>query len=394
VHTHALPLPTIIRPVRQLADYCQQHESWLIETIEALVRLESPTDDKAAVDRCGAELAARLRELGGRVKSLQASTAGDHLRAEFGQGDRQVLLLGHFDTVWPVGQLARMPLTRDGNRLSGPGVLDMKAGVALGMLATRAVFAVAPPHDIRIVMLWTSDEETGSRTSRALLETEARRSEAVLVLEPSLPGGLLKTRRKGCGQYEIVVQGEAAHAGVNPGKGVSAIRELARQILFVESLQDLTRGVSVNVGVVSGGSRPNVVAEQAHAIVDVRAPSKDDADKMDRAFRTLTPQIAGARITVSGGFERPPMERTEGVARLYALAQQIGDELGQTVGEGATGGGSDGNFCAALGVPTLDGLGALGDGAHALSEHVLLPSLTARAALVAGLLSRLTLSSH
>jgi glutamate carboxypeptidase len=380
--------------VRQLADFCQQHESWLLETIEALVRLESPTDDKAAVDRCGAELAKRLRELGGRVKLLEASTAGDHLRAEFGHGDRQILLLGHFDTVWPVGQLSQMPLTRDGDRLSGPGVLDMKAGLALGMLATRAVLAVAPPRDIRIVMLWTTDEETGSRTSRALLETEARRSDAVLVLEPSLPGGRLKTSRKGCGQYEIAIHGEAAHAGVDPGKGVSAIRELARQILFVETLQDLTRGVSVNVGVISGGTRPNVVAQEARAIVDVRAPSKDDANRVDRAIRTLTPHIAGARIAVSGGFERPPMERTEGVARLYALAQQIGNELGQTVGEGATGGGSDGNFCAALGVPTLDGLGAMGDGAHALSEHVLIPSLTARAALVAGLLSRLTLSSH
>ena len=380
--------------MRQLADYCQQHESWLVETIEALVRMESPTDDKAAVDRCGAELAKRLRDLGGHVIALPASTAGDHLRAEFGRGDRQILLLGHFDTVWPVGQLRQMPLMREGDRLRGPGVLDMKAGIALGMLATRALLAVAPPDNTRVVMLWTTDEETGSRTSRALLETEARNSEAVLVLEPSLPGGVLKTSRKGCGQYEIVVHGEAAHAGVDPGKGVSAIRELARQILFVETLQDLTRGVSVNVGVVSGGTRPNVVAPEAHAIVDVRVPSKDDASRVDTAIRALTPHIHGARIAVSGGFERPPMERTEGVARLYALAQEVGNELGQTIREGATGGGSDGNFCAALGVPTLDGLGALGDGAHALSEHVLMSALTARAALLAGLLSRLTLSSH
>jgi glutamate carboxypeptidase len=380
--------------VRKLAEFCQQHESWLLQTIEALVLRESPTDDKAAVDRCGTDLATQLRDLGGRVQSVPASTAGDHLRAEFGRGDRQVLLLGHFDTVWPVGQLAVMPLTREGDQLRGPGVLDMKAGIALGMLATRALFAAAPPDDTRVVMLWTTDEETGSRTSRALLETEARRSEAVLVLEPALPGGVLKTRRKGCGQYEIVVHGEAAHAGVDPGSGVSAIRELARQILVIETLQDLTRGVSVNVGVVTGGTRPNVVAPEARAIVDVRAPSTADADRVDTAIRALTPQIDGARITVSGGFERPPMERTAGVARLYALAQHVGTELGQTIQEGATGGGSDGNFCAALGVATLDGLGALGGGAHALSEHVLISTLTKRASLLAGLLSRLTLSSH
>jgi glutamate carboxypeptidase len=378
--------------VRPLADYCQQHEPWLLDTIEALVAIESPTDDKAAVDRCGTELARRLTELGGAVRPLPAGTAGDHLRAEFGRGSRQVLLLGHFDTVWPVGQLAHMPLTRVGDRLNGPGVLDMKAGIALGMLATRAVFAVAPPSDCRVVMLWTTDEETGSGTSRALLETEARSSEAVLVLEPALPGGALKTSRKGCGQYEIVVQGEAAHAGVDPGKGVSAIRELARQILHVETLQDLSRGVSVNAGLISGGSRPNVVAAEARVTVDVRAPSKADADSVDAAIRALTPYLPGARVVVSGGFERPPMERTDGVARLYALAQEVGAELGQTINEGSTGGGSDGNFCAALGVATLDGLGALGDGAHALTEHVVIPSLAPRAALLAALLSRLMLS--
>jgi glutamate carboxypeptidase len=379
--------------VRQFADYCQQHQTWLLETIEALVAIESPTDDKAAVDRCGVELATRLRDLGGRVRSVPASTAGDHLRAEFGSGTRQVLLLGHFDTVWPVGQLAEMPLTRHGDQLRGPGVLDMKSGIALGMLATRALFAVAPPSDARIVMLWTTDEETGSRTSRALLETEARNSEAVLVLEPALPGGLLKTSRKGCGQYEIAVHGEAAHAGVDPGKGISAIRELARQILVVETLQDLARGISVNVGLISGGTRPNVVASDARAVVDVRAPSRADAEHVDAAIRALTPRLHGARIVVSGGFERPPMERTAGVARLYALAQAVGSELGQAIDEGATGGGSDGNFCAALGVPTLDGLGALGDGAHALSEHVVMSALAPRAALLAALLSRL-MSSH
>ena len=378
----------------QLAQYCRDREAWLLDTIAALVALESPTDDKAAVDRCGAELAGRLTDLGGQVRAIVTSGAGDHLRAEFGRGSRQVLLLGHFDTVWPVGQLRQMPLTWDGDRLRGPGVLDMKAGIALAMLATRALVDHEALGDTRLVMLWTTDEETGSRTSRGLLETEAQRSDAVLVLEPALPGGVLKTRRKGCGQYEVVVRGEAAHAGVDPTKGVSAIRELARQILTLEALQDLPRGVSVNVGVINGGTRPNVVAPEARAIVDVRAPSRADADRIDAAIRALVPQIAGAQIEVRGGFERPPMERTAGVASLYALAARVGAELGQPIAEGSTGGGSDGNFTAALGIPTLDGLGALGDGAHALGEHVLISELVPRASLLAALLSRLAVSSE
>jgi glutamate carboxypeptidase len=380
--------------VQALIDFCFQHESWLLETIEGLVRIESPTDDKAAVDRCGRELARRLTALGARVSSQPQQRAGDHLRAEFGSGSRQVLVLGHFDTVWPVGQLDKMPFVREGDRLHGPGVLDMKAGIALSMLAVRALVEMSPVLSTRIVMLWTTDEETGSVTSRALVEEEARRSEAVLVLEPALPGGRLKTSRKGCGQYEVVVTGQAAHAGVDPGKGVSAIRELARQILAIEQLQDLAAGVSVNVGVVHGGTRPNVVAAEARATVDVRAPSLGHAAHIDKSLRGLTPHLTGARIEVRGGFERPPMERTAGVAALFSLAQTVAGELNQPLEEGSTGGGSDGNFCAALGVPTLDGLGALGDGAHALHEHVIVSALVPRATLIAGLLSRLTSSSR
>lgn len=378
----------MIAAARLLAQ-CRAHEAWLIATIEALARLESPTDDRRAVDRCGEDLAARMVGLGGRVSRVMAATAGNHLRAEFGSGSRQVLLLGHFDTVWPVGQLEQMPLRREGDRLHGPGVFDMKAGIALGLLATRAVTELAPPRDCRIVMLWTSDEETGSHTSRALIETEARQSEAVLVLEPALPGGAVKTSRKGCGDYEIVVHGDPAHAGVDPGKGVSAIRELIRQVMQIETLQDLEHGISVNVGVIAGGSRANVVAALAHAHVDVRAPSQADADRLHAAMMRLTPHLPGARLEVRGGFSRPPMERSAGVARLFELAREVGAELGQDVAEGSTGGGSDGNFTAALGVPTLDGLGAVGDGAHARHEHIVVSALVPRAALVAGLLARL-----
>jgi glutamate carboxypeptidase len=375
-----------------LLDYCQKHEAWLLECIEALAALESPTDDKAAVDRCGAELERRLGAIGMRTTRVATAGAGDHLLAEIGDRGPRVLLLGHFDTVWPVGQLARMPLERRDGRLHGPGVFDMKTGIGLGLQAVRAL-AAAGAIQGRIAMLWTTDEETGSGTSRALVEREARASDAVLVLEPALPGGALKTSRKGCGQFELVVRGVAAHAGVDPGKGVSAIAELARQVIAIERLADLPGGVSVNVGLVTGGSRANVVAEEARAVIDVRAPTAAQADAIGEALRALTPQLPGARLEVTGGFERPPMERTDGVARLYAEAQAVAAELGLTLREGGTGGGSDGNFCAALGVPTLDGLGAVGDGAHALHEHVEIAALPFRAALLAGLIGRVTRSS-
>ncbi len=375
---------------RRLLDFCERSADWMLELAESLVAIESPTDDKAAVDRCGTLLALRLEELGGDVTRIASAAAGDHLRASFGVGARQVLLLGHFDTVWPIGQTDRMPLRRENGRLHGPGTLDMKVGIALGMLATRAVLEVQPPADTRIVMLWTTDEETGSHTSRALIEAEALRSEAVLVLEPALAGGALKTSRKGIGQYEVTVHGVAAHAGVDPRKGVNAIRELAHQVLAVDRLRDLDRGISVNVGLVSGGSRPNVVPDLARATVDVRAETLADADRLDAALRSLPPVTSGSRIEVAGGFNRPPMERSAGVARLFGLARDAASEIGVDLKEGGTGGGSDGNFTAALGIPTLDGLGAVGDGAHALHEHVELSSLPMRAAIIAGLLARLT----
>ena len=366
--------------------FCESQQEWFLETIEALVALESPTNDKAAVDRCGADLAVRLGAIGGRVQRLPREAAGDHLLAEFGCGAEQVLLLGHFDTVWPIGEI---PLTREGDRLAGPGVFDMKAGIAIAMLATRAALEGGAPLNTRIVMLLTSDEETGSETSRGAIEEEARRSKAVLVLEPALPGGALKTSRKGCGDFEIETRGVSAHAGLDPGRGASAIHELARQIVDLERLADPARGISVNVGVIAGGSRSNVVAERARAHIDVRAPTRADADRIDAAMRQLTPRIPRVTLRVRGGFDRPPLERTHAVARLYTFARQVAADLGRTLDEGSAGGGSDGNFTAALGVPTLDGLGAIGDGAHARHEHVILSELPWRAALVAGLIARI-----
>jgi glutamate carboxypeptidase len=281
-----------------------------------------------------------------------------------------------------------MPLHRHGDRLHGPGTFDMKAGIAIGIAAATALCATATPYP-PITMLWTTDEEIGSNTSRAVIEAEARQSRAVLVLEPALPGGALKTARKGCGEYEIVVHGIAAHAGLDPGKGASAIHELASLIASIERLQDLERGITVNAGVISGGTRPNVVAEEARATIDVRAKTMADAAGVDAQLRRLQPVRPGTRLTLQGGFERPPLERTAAVAALFMQAAGVAHAFGRELGEGSAGGGSDGNFTAALGVPTLDGLGAVGDGAHAAHEYVDVSALPWRAALLAGLIAGL-----
>ena len=373
----------------RLLTYCERELPWLLETIEALVRLESPSGDAAAIDRCQAELASRLGAIGGAVTRLPGAGAGGHLKAEFGSGTRQVLVLGHIDTVWPVGTLASRPFREQDGRLFGPGVFDMKAGLALAALAVRALAHAPAGLPGRIVMLVTADEETGSASSRAIIEAEALASEAVLVLEPALPGGALKTSRKGCGEFVLRVSGRAAHAGVDPERGVSAISELVRQVPCVEALRDQAAGTTLNVGVIRGGSRPNVVAAAAEAVIDVRVASAGEAARIAGALRALTPVDPGARLAVSGGINRPPMERSAGVAALFALAREAAAGLGRALGEGGTGGGSDGNLTAALGVPTLDGLGAMGGGAHADDEHVSVGDLPWRAAMLAGLLRRI-----
>ncbi|MEO7156260.1 MAG: M20 family metallopeptidase [Vicinamibacterales bacterium] len=375
--------------MKSFLDYCFANHDWVLEFIETLVALESPSDDPAAVNRCGAELAARLQALGGKITRIESSAAGRHLRAAFGSGHRQVLLLGHFDTVWPLGQLQQMPLKREGGKLYGPGVFDMKAGIGLATLATRALLDRGELDDCQVVMLWTTDEEIGSTTSRALIEIEAAKSDAVLVFEPSLPGGALKTSRKGVGQFEMITRGVSAHAGLDPGKGVSAIRELARQILAIDDLQDPASGVTLTVGVVSGGTRANVVPAEARATIDARAVTRAAAERVERTMHALTPQLAGARVAVTGGFDRPPLERTPAVVALFEQAKAVAADIGLTLEEGSAGGGSDGNFTAALGIATLDGFGAIGDGAHALHEHVEIDALIPRAATIAGLLQRL-----
>jgi glutamate carboxypeptidase len=374
--------------MKQLLAFCESRGGLLREEVAALTSIESPSGDAVALGRVAEAVASRLREVGGEAQAAAAEGV-PLVRARLsghGKG-RPVLLLGHLDTVWPVGQLGVMPIRMEGRRMHGPGVLDMKAGIVIAIEALRALSRAGGMPPVRV--LFTGDEETGSRASRAIIEDEARASAAVLVLEPSLPGGALKTSRKGCGEFELTVRGVAAHAGIEPEKGASAILELADQLLAADRLQDPSRGTTLSAGVVSGGTRPNVVPAEARATIDARASSIGEAQRVEAALRALRPGRARTSLEWSGGFDRPPFERSGAVARLFLMARSVAVELGFELEEGATGGGSDGNFTAAVGVPTLDGLGAEGDGAHAAHEHVLVDRLAARAALLAGLIRRL-----
>jgi glutamate carboxypeptidase len=369
---------------------CDRHHDWLVACIRALVARESPSTDRAALDACAAELMTWLREAGAAVERLPVDGGAAHVSARWHGSGPKVLLLGHFDTVWPTGQVTRMPLHENAGRLYGPGILDMKAGVAIAMLAGRVVSTLLEPASRPdVTLLVTADEETGSRTSRETIERLARESAAVLVFEPALPGGAVKTARKGVGEFRVTAHGVSSHAGASPHEGASAILELARAVVALHALNDPARGVSVNVGVIDGGTRSNVVAELAHAVVDVRVAAAEDAAVVERAIHALRASDPRIRLEIDGRISRPPMVRTPGVTRLFELARAVAASQGWTLQEGATGGASDGNFTAALGVPTLDGLGAVGDGPHALHEHVVVSELTTRAALAAGLMATL-----
>jgi glutamate carboxypeptidase len=370
--------------------FCQQHQAEMMSLLRRMVEIESPSDDKAAVDSMGAFLAQVFERLGGKVTFYPQKEAGNHLKAEFaGDASKPVLLLGHFDTVWSMGTLAKMPFRMEAGRAFGPGVYDMKAGITMMIFALRALKESGQAHRPVTVLLDT-DEEVGSTTGRPVVEAVAKECEAVLVLEPSQgPKGHLKTSRKGVGDVTLRVRGRASHSGVDFEKGRSAIVELARQLLEVVKFTDLSRGITVNPGVVQGGTRSNVIAAEAWAEVDLRIAHAADALELERKFAALKPFDPECSIEISGGINRPPMERTEGTVRLFKIAQEIGRSMGMAVDESSTGGGSDGNFTSALGVPTLDGLGALGEGAHAANESIVIEELFARTALLAGLIQGL-----
>jgi glutamate carboxypeptidase len=377
--------------------YTQQRLPAMLDWIEGLVRIESPTDDKQAVDRAVEYVADNL-PAPAKVKLHRQRGYGNHLRLEFsftrnarktatGQ-NAQVLGLGHLDTVWAKGTLARMPCKRERGRLWGPGAFDMKTGVAMLLFAAAALRELEIPAAGRFVVQLNSDEEVGSPTSRPYTETEAKRSRAVLVAEPAFgPGGAAKTGRKGGGGFTIRVVGRSAHAGLDFERGASAIVELARQIERVASWTDLKAGITVNPGVIRGGTRSNVVAEEAMAEVDVRTPRAAQARRLEKKFRSLKPFDRRTKLIVEGGLRRPPLERSARVLRLFRLAQKAARELGFELQEAQVGGGSDGNLTAALGVPTLDGLGAVGEGAHALHESVLIDRVAERTALLAKLIA-------
>lgn len=380
--------------IRRLLAAARAARDEQVALLREMVECESPSESAVCIARFNDLFAARLAGLA-QVKTVAAGRYGRHLLAELllpGPRRKQgrILALGHSDTVWPEGTLKTMPWRVERGRLWGPGVLDMKGGLAQLVFAARILRELDIPVAKKVVLQINCDEEIGSPASRELTERMARTSDAALVLEPGTGlAGKLKTARKGIGRYGLRVEGVASHSGVDFAAGASAVLELARQVERIAGFTDLQRGVTVNVGVVSGGTRSNIVASEAHAEIDIRVPRLKDFASLERKFRNLKPNDKRCRLFLEGGLNRPPMERTAGVAKLAQRAIRIGRAMDVTIEESSTGGGSDGNLTAALGVPTLDGLGSVGEGAHAPHESILVERIADRTALLAGLLASL-----
>jgi glutamate carboxypeptidase len=373
--------------MKSLISRMTAQKSEMVACLRQLVELESPSHDKAALGRLCRHLAAEFARIGGQTRFHAQEHAGDHLQVNFPGAGKPILILGHMDTVWDVGTLASMPFRVANGRAFGPGSFDMKAGIVQAIYAIRALKEPDGRLPRAITVLLVTDEEIGSRSSRPVTEALAKKSAAVLVLEPSQgPKGALKTSRKGVGAYHVKVEGREAHSGLDSDKGASAVLELARQLLVIEKFADRKRGITVNPGVVRGGTRTNVVAGEATAEVDARVTETKDILYLDKKFRSLKPFDKRCKVAIMGGIGRPPMERSKGVVMLFMLAQRLAQEFGWKLEEASVGGGSDGNFTAALGIPTLDGLGAVGEGAHARQESVVVAEMPRRAALLARLI--------
>ena len=372
----------------ELLEYCKSHADDIVETLGQLVMKESFRADKPQVDDLGRWIKARVQSLGAKIDVFPQSSVGDNMLASFGQGPEQVLILCHFDTVWPLGTIGKRPFNVEGGIATGPGVLDMKAGIAITLHAIQALRDLGIELNRTVKVVFNTDEETDSSSSRQLIEQEAKRSAFVLCLEPSFgKEGALKTARKGVGSFDLTITGRAAHAGNDPENGISAVEELAHQVLRLKDLADPPIGTTITVWAAQGGTVRNQVAPHAQALVDVRVPTREEGERVTKGIYALTPAVPGATIQVSGGMERVPMERTEAVGRLYSRTSDIAFGLGMELQEAKlVGGGSDGQLAAALGIPVLDGLGGVGEGPHADSEYVFVDSLPQRTALLAALL--------
>ncbi|HLW47959.1 MAG TPA: M20 family metallopeptidase [bacterium] len=373
-------------------EFVDRHFDEMLADLKAFVELESPTTVKAATDRAARHLAGRFADATGAEIVWHAQREwGDHFEARVGRGRRRILLLGHVDTVWPLGTIERLPCRIDGGRITGPGSFDMKSGDIQALWALRAVVEHRAGADKTFVFFGNTEEEVGSPTSRPIIESLARDSECVLVLEPSVGAeGAVKLWRKGVGMFRLDVEGVASHAGADPEKGRSAVLELAHQIVdLYAAVPRAEAGTTLNAGVIQGGTRSNVVAAAAEARIDLRVRTAAEARRAEAAILNRPTFVAGTTVRASGGLNRPPMEETPASRRLYEIARRIAADDGFELPAGGTGGGSDGNFTAAIGVPTLDGLGAVGDGGHAETEHVRRETVAPRTAWFARLLAEL-----
>ena len=373
--------------MKELLNYALAHADDTMETLRTMVEMESFTADTPSVDKLSSYIKERLETLGALVEVISQTEAGNHLLAEWGEGKDQILILCHMDTVWSTGTLQNMPFRVQDGLVSGPGILDMKAGIAILLHALDALNNLGLSPQRRVKMVFNSDEEVGSTTSRALIEEEARKSAHVFVLEPAAgSGGALKIGRKGVGMFQLKVTGRASHAGNEPEKGISAVEELAHQIIRLHSFTDLEIGTTVNVGVMSGGSVRNQIAPFAEGLVDLRVATMSEADRVTEEILALKPSLPGAVVEITGGMNRLPMEKTPATARLLESARSISEPLGIELGEAHVGGGSDAQFASAMGVAVLDGLGGVGEGPHAAHEHIIAAELPRRVALLASLL--------
>ncbi len=362
------------------------HITALLDLLKQLVEMESPSTEKQALDGIGSFVAERMRALDADVTRFPQEGNGDHWLGSWGDGPGGLLLLAHLDTVYPIGTLATIPWRQDPGYVYGPGCLDMKVSVAMALIVIDRLISMGLMRQDRVALLCTSDEEIGSPSSRHLIEQEARKHDLVLCLEPALPDGSLKTWRKGILNFEVVAQGKAAHAGSDINAGTNAIVEIVHQVPKILELVDRSEDTTINIGVIEGGSRSNVVPETCTIQVDARAKMRSEGERVLKAMRGLRPVLDGSKLTIEGGWNRPPMERDALMQTTFHRAQEITSNLGIRLSEGGTGGGSDANFVAGIGIPVLDGLGAIGAGAHSSDEKVALKSLPLRCALLAALI--------